>query len=238
MNLVYPVRPGDQNEELRFSLRSVAAHVPHELVFIAGHVPAWCANVVGLELEQTGSKYQNSTANLRAVLEHELAGDELVLVNDDMYALEPLEGPPAVLHRGPVRALLETRYGGRRRSDYGEGMAATLELLERLGYPDPLSYELHVPLVIDRELMLEVLELMAREPHTGLHKRTIYGALANLAGELARDVKVTFGAPTREHLAGTWLSTDDRSFPRARRHLERMFPARSRYELADERQHP
>lgn len=41
-DLVWIVKPGDGNEELRWSLRSAVAHVPHERVWIVGSRPGWC----------------------------------------------------------------------------------------------------------------------------------------------------------------------------------------------------
>jgi hypothetical protein len=60
-DLVYVVREGDRNNELRHSLRSVVANVPHRLVWIAGYKPGWVSDLVGyIPMAQRGTKWQNS----------------------------------------------------------------------------------------------------------------------------------------------------------------------------------
>jgi hypothetical protein len=44
-DVVYVVRPGNRNEELRYSLRSIAAHLPHRRVWLAGFCPSWVRNI-------------------------------------------------------------------------------------------------------------------------------------------------------------------------------------------------
>ncbi|MEU0273202.1 hypothetical protein ABZ129_15340, partial [Streptomyces sp. NPDC006307] len=59
-DIVVPVREGAVNEQLRFALRSWAAHLPHGRVWLVGHRPRWAANVEHIATRQTGTKYQNS----------------------------------------------------------------------------------------------------------------------------------------------------------------------------------
>ncbi|MGJ3558831.1 hypothetical protein ACR6C2_07580 [Streptomyces sp. INA 01156] len=63
-------------------------------------------------------------------------------------------------------------------------MQETRDLLVDQGCPDPLSYELHVPLPVEKTPMLHALD-------TGrhldvLHKRTAYGNLAEIGGSRSR----------------------------------------------------
>lgn len=205
-DVVYVVRPGDHNQHLRYSLRSLE-HLPHGRVWIAGYCPSWAVGVGRIPVEQTGSKYRNSTANLRAALEHPDVSDRFVLFNDDFFVMEPVNELP-VLHRGPIRCV-EDYYVARRSGAYLRGMRETRGLLESIGYDEPLSYELHVPMLVDKAGMLAALD-------TGrhldvLHKRSLYGNLAGLGGAETTDVKVMHRGPRFDRTL-PFLSTMPDSF--------------------------
>ena len=184
-DVVYVVRRGHTNEELRHSLRSLA-NLPHRRVWIAGFIPRWVRGVGRIPVAQKRSKYLNSTANLRAALEHPQIADEFLLFNDDFFVMRPLTEMP-ILHRGPIQPVIDL-YRRIDNGPYVRGMEQTRDLLVELGHPDPLSYELHVPLPVRREAMLEALDLGRRIQV--LHKRTLYGNLARLGGTRSPDVKV------------------------------------------------
>ncbi|WP_406425861.1 hypothetical protein [Streptomyces sp. NBC_01589] len=156
-DIVVPVREGAVNEQLRYALRSWAAHLPHGRVWLVGHRPQWAAGVGHIPTRQAGTKYQNTTVAVRAACEHPDVSERFLLCNDDFFAMHPVEEMP-VFHRGPVRRV-EAYYAARASGKYLRGMRETRELLESLGHPEPLSYELHVPLPVDRAGMLNVLEL-------------------------------------------------------------------------------
>lgn len=233
VDVVYVVREGDENPELRLSLRSIAAHVPHRRVWIVGYTPRWVTGVESIRTEQAGSKWVNSTANVVAACRHPDVSDRFVLCNDDMYVLRPLVDLDVelALHRGRARDVLaESRSRRLHDPTYTDGMAATIDLLESWGHLDPLSYELHIPMVVDKAVMLDVLDRSAGA-HPCRHKRTLFGNVAGVGGVQVDDVKVAFGGPTAEDLAGTFVSTNDRTIRRGRRALERCFPAPGPYEL-------
>lgn len=194
MDVVYLVRPGDANDELRYSLRSLT-NVPHDAVWIAGHKPPWVSNVRHLPTVQTASKHSNAFGNLLAALRCDEISPEFVLMNDDFFITSPLPGVPT-LHRGPVADVVaEYRRMFPRGSLYTEAMRATMEWLQAQGIDEPLSYELHMPMVIDRAGMLEVI---ARAEDDGVdvqrfHYRTAWGNLAGVGGERVDDCKVYRG---------------------------------------------
>ena len=41
MDIVYNCRPGKQNEELRYSIRSVMENLPHDNLWVVGGKPEW-----------------------------------------------------------------------------------------------------------------------------------------------------------------------------------------------------
>lgn len=224
MDVVYVCRAGT-NPELRYSLRSLT-NVPHGRVWILGGWPGWVRNVETVEVPQLGTKYANTTRAVREACSHPGISDPFWLWNDDMYAIQPTTG--GHFHRGRVRDVLdlyERRYPG---GPYAVGMRATLERLEEHGYVDPWSYELHVPLIVHKAPMIEALDLGADVPVW--HKRTAYGAVANVGGSFMEDVKV-YEAGGRVPV-GPWLSSSDGSFSGLEAFLGGLFPAAGPYELA------
>lgn len=190
MDWVIPVRVAARSEELRYMLRSLAEHVPqHGRVWLVGHRPAWARAVEHIPTVQDGTKYQNTTRAVRAACENEQVSDPFVLANDDMFTMRRCREIP-VLHRGPIREV-EAYYARRGSGAYLRGMRETRELLEQLGVVEPLSYELHVPLVVGKAAMLAALD--AGRGLDVVHKRSLYGNLAGVGGVQATDIKIIHG---------------------------------------------
>ncbi|MFJ1695657.1 hypothetical protein ACIOHC_10980 [Streptomyces sp. NPDC088252] len=210
-DIVVPVREGAANTQLRYALRSWAANLPHRRVWLIGYRPAWVADVEHLPTRQSGTKYQNTTVAMRAACEHPDVTDRFLLCNDDFFVMQAQESMP-VLHRGPVREV-ERYYETRNSGKYLRGMQETRALLESLGHSDPLSYELHVPLLVDKAGMLDALD--AGQRLDVVHKRTLYGNLAGLGGDRIDDVKVLTRSP-RFPAESPYLSTMPDSFAHGR----------------------
>lgn len=228
-DLVVPVRVGAVNEQLRYALRSWAAHLPHRHVWLVGYRPPWLSGVRHIPTGQTGhSKYRNTTTAVRAACEHPEVSDPYLLCNDDFFVMRPVVGGVPVLHRGPV-AEVERYYAARRSGRYLRGMRETRDLLAQLGHPDPLSYELHVPLLVDKTDMLHALDV-GRHLDV-LHKRTLYGNLAGLGGQQTADVKVLSRAAVFDR-DGMFLSTmpDSFTFGGVGAFIRRRFPLPGPYE--------
>lgn len=227
MDAVYVVRPGEYNEELRYSIRSLVAHLPFDQLVIAGHVPGWLKPDVALEVPQArGAKQSNARANLDAAIASPDVSEPFLYLNDDMFVMAPLPRMP-MLHNGPVAEFV-ARHAKLRTSGYMQAAIKTAERLAELGVRDPLSYELHVPMVVDKPGLSEALD--AGRGIAGLHWRTLYGNLAGVGGELMADCKVY---TLRDEFRGlAFLSTSDRRFKHypVGAYIRDAFPTPSAYE--------
>lgn len=220
MDVVYLCRHGD-NPELMYSLRSLT-NIPHDRVWIFGGAPHWVKGVTVIDIPEQGNKHRHTNITMRAACEHPDVSDPFIYMNDDFYITRPITEIPT-LNYGKVRQVIDAYHDqGFFTSRYVVGMEATLQALEANGYPDPLSFELHVPMVIHKQAMLHALDLGPYQ------RRTVYGALAGLTGTTTRDVKLT---STRQPLPdGPFMSTSDTSFRGARATLRKLFPTKSPYE--------
>lgn len=188
--VVWVVRPGDDNEPLRYSLRSVAANLPHYTAWIAGHKPSWVGRKVNHlpTVQRPGDRHGNVRRNITAACH---AVDEWVLMWDDIYVTRPTPTIP-VLHRGTVRELMREKAAANEVRSYERDIEATGRVLEHLGYPDPLCYDcLHVPHTIHSPDMLKAIQLA--EQHQVKMILTLHGNLAQVGGTKDVNAKADTG---------------------------------------------
>lgn len=221
-DVVYRVRPGDNNEELRFSLRSLV-HLPHRKVWLVGHKPAWVNNVEHIPGNLHAGKWANVFDNLRIACRHRGITDPFVLFDDDMYLTENIDEIPSH-YRGPLAAQVNPQ----RRSAWDESLQHTLDYLTAQGHADPISYELHIPYLVHKAQMLQALDEAADWSWPNPPQwRTLDGNRWQRGGTQAADVKIR----NRNTPTDTWvLSSSGPSFNTIRPQLERQFPAPCRYE--------
>jgi hypothetical protein len=216
-DVVYLLRNGDQNEELRYSLRSLT-NLPHRRVWLAGFQPSWTTNVERIPVRQRHGKWDNQQNNLLAACTHPDLSERFVLFNDDFFVVHPILAVP-VLHRGPFSSIVD-RY--RTRGDeYGRRMRATVDLLGL----DALAYDaIHVPMTFGKTELGGMLDDLP----DGLLFRSVYGNRLAVGGVKHRDVK------SRHRIGdGPFASTSDGAFKRrpAGKALRAMFPSPSPYEV-------
>jgi hypothetical protein len=225
MDVVYVCRPGNRNEELRYSLRSLV-NVPHERVWIAGHMPTFVRGAEHIPVRFARSNHAHTSASLRAACSHAEVSETFVLMNDDFFVIRPMAEIP-VLHRGPIEdvAAEYVRRGG---MTYVASMRKAASWLAAQGCEPVLSYELHVPLPVVKAKMAEVLGLGV--PGLESHKRTVYGNLGGIGGERSEDYKVIGQEWSK---AWPFISTMDHTFARDEvgRYIRARFPEPSPYEV-------
>lgn len=229
--LVVPVREAGSNEELRFALRSWCLNLPHAAVWLVGYRPHWVDGVGHIPTDQAGlSPWEATSVAMRAACEHPDIPEEFVWLDDDVFAVRPVDAVP-VLHRGQLRDVAAGRAVSAARTvdEYGPQLFGALQRLERLGFEDPLCFELHVPMTVRKGLMVEALEVAAG---VDAAKRTVYGALAGLEGERVPDVKVSWRAPRGYGPQSVYVSTAPDAFTNGHvgKWIRAMFPGRCQYE--------
>ncbi len=165
-DLVVPVREDRQPAaQVRPAFRE--ANLPHRRVWIIGYRPPRLGGVGFIPTQRAGrTKYANTTLAIGTLQEH--------TPRTTCSFMEPLESMP-VLHRG--RSVRWRSTTARASGSYLRGMRETRDLLVQYGHEDPLSYELTVPLLVDKAGMLHALETGGLDV---LHKRTAHGILAQV----------------------------------------------------------
>jgi len=216
VDVVYICRDGD-NEELRYSLRSVVKHLAHTNVWVVGGRPDWYTGN-HIRLPQLDNKYANARANLQAIVACSDITDEFVLMNDDFYVMSPVELVP-YYHGGDLMDKIRVFEGFAAKSKYLAMLWDTLHILAYHGSPTTLDYALHIPMRMRRSELAPLLRYEASI-------RTLYGNLQKVGGEQIPDVKVHTrrdGPPQHDYMLSDFpfLSTHDRTFHTVRKQLLR-----------------
>lgn len=235
MDIVYLLKDEPIIDELTLSLRSLV-HVPHDKIFFVGGFPTNInpEKVYHIEFKQKGTKYKNTTNMLKAVSKNLKISDKFILMNDDFMFMEDIKDPETELnlHRGYVDDIIKDyleRYKGQEHP-YVTGMEDTKRVLQGLGYVNPLSYELHIPIVMHRTNLQQMFRLPGLDAIPVLHKRTLYGNMYLRNSQYTEDVKMDLHHPELPQNT-KFLSTSDMYFRQLKPFLLSMFDKPSEYEL-------
>lgn len=206
-DVLYMVKPGEENEELKYSLRSLK-NLNHGQVFIAGYKPSWVNDrILHIPVDQDGEKYDNVRKNWLAALHDDRLSDDFVLMNDDFFIMQPTKEIPVLRRKKNIEHYIELFEKLNPTSHYVTTMKKSRDLLRSWGVEDIDSYDLHVPMLINKQKMLALFD---KESDFG-HRRTVYGNYYKLGGERIADVKVINDAQAIPYTQ-QFLSTIDESF--------------------------
>lgn len=226
-DVVYVVRVGDKDEELRYSLRSLA-NLPHGSVWIAGGRPRFLdLDAVGhIEVHERPGGHRHAKAALRAACLHPDVSEEFYYFNDDFFVMAPIS-EWVVMHRGPLADHIASKS---MLSAYTRASVKTADILRQRGIDAPLMYDLHAPLLVTKAGMLECLDIAKHANDPLLQERTLFGNLFGVGGEKRRNYKV--GRDARGWQSWPFTSTNDNTFRAAPigEFIRSKFPDRSVYE--------
>ena len=229
MDFVYICKDG-HNEELRYSIRSVMASFPDAKVWLVGGRPSWYTGNF-IFIQQRSAKYINAVNNLKAICSSEDISEEFVLMNDDFYIVEKIESVET-LHGGLLIDKINLYKKITTQSGYISKLEKTFVKMTDLGIKSPLDYELHVPMIMEKNK----LKIVLRHGSEFLW-RSMYGNIFNIGGTEMEDVKVYTEGPltaksyeikNKQH---RYLSSTDSSFQMIYSIvLKELFKSKSIYE--------
>jgi hypothetical protein len=202
-------------------------------VTIVGHAPYWVNRdrveyVPGNKAKHR--KQENVYNNILAAVTHPGHADEVVLMNDDFFILQPVTGPVQMAYRCDLaRHVAKVPPGW-----WHDSLAITEKWLRSQGCPEPLlSYELHRPFPVKARDMAAVL-LYARQvqPRNPPQWRTLYGNYFQVPAIRVDDAKISGYAHDRPLPDVPFLSTEDSAWIKARfaAELRDRYPYPSPYE--------
>lgn len=196
-------------DELRYCLRSLK-NIPHGNVFICGDKPDFISDrVIYLPRKIRGKTAQlDCELNLRLALEDDRLSENFIYMNDDFMILKKITHLPAY-QNGTIRDLIKSR-PERQFIKYNNSLSETAKYLNN--FDSPLSYELHIPMVMNKYDRLEISNDIMPILISGktILPRSIYGNIFCDICEYRKDVKLY--AENSQPIDKVFLSTIERSF--------------------------
>jgi hypothetical protein len=210
MDFVYICKEGI-NEELKYSIRSVVESFPDSNIWVVGGKPDWYVGNY-IKVEQRESKYKNAVENLKTISASDQISESFVLMNDDFYIIKKINKIEN-FHGGYLLNKINLYQKLNGNSQYTRKLSGTYKKLKALGFENPLDYELHVPMIMEKTKLKTVLELIDQ-----FLWRSIYGNKFEVGGTEMQDVKVYTSGPlvlksyNLNIDSHTYLSSADSSF--------------------------
>ena len=227
MDIVYLVKDTQENEELRYSLRTVQDNFPHDRVFFVGGKPNGLEPDGLIMVSQDGfTKWDNTHKMIQAVCLCDELSDDVVLFNDDFFVMKPVPGVEYY-----YEGMLSEKYAKLKQQfpnspKYRSRLGNAIQMLHDKMY-GTFNYEVHLPFVFNRK---EMLQLYKEFPY-GSAMRSMYANRFNKGGVNTSDVKIYNDSQiiTGEE---TFLSTTDRSFKELKvgDRIRKAFPHKSIFE--------
>ena len=237
MDIVYTVKQSDTNEELLYSLRSIA-NMPHDRVYMIGGCPKFINrdNVTWISTPAQDTKYKSTTMNLQVAVSLNELSEDFIWMNDDFYILQKIQDPVKELNlmQGTIKQIVQSFLDRNRRlTKYMYGAQRTMLYLNSIGFKDPIGYELHTPFIYNKKRVIEMFKLSGIKDVPILHKRSVYGTLYMKNSVKTKDVKVLRASSVEKSELDMqkFLSSSDYTWPKIRPYLSSKFTEKCKYEL-------
>lgn len=198
MDFVYVCRSGE-NEELRYSIRSVVSNYPESSIWLFGGKPAWYKGNY-IHVQDIGNKFKNITECYKEISKTKQLSD-FVLMNDDFFILN--QSKINYFYDGTLKEKYESHGSIHGTTEYFRVLSYANRFLEQRGISNALNYDTHTPMIMNREKLSEIVGF-SNAP------RSVYGNMFNVGGIKIDDVKVY--KSTKNIIAGDFISTEDNSF--------------------------
>lgn len=230
--LICPVRPGDNNEELRYAMRSWETNLilPDLELMVVGHVPAWMKPDIHIE----GNAYRSlpfavfDNIRLSAAAGAQMGYEDAIYMNDDFFCLDPV-GAVLPVKRNCTLAEHVAMFPTNAGLWWPKSLDLTASWLAEAGFPHPDSYEVHRPLAASLSGMIEALGRWDLGSSDLVPQwRTIYGVLNEVEAYPVVDAKLSSRSPG---FGTPWVSTADETWRRYATGFRKRFQKPSRWEI-------
>ena len=237
IDIVYILGDGSRwnNNEIRYSLRSLEKNFEHRKVFIIGEKPEWITNVIHIPIidgksNENGIKLLNAKRKYLTAATDMRISKDFVLMNDDFFFLEKMENI-SNYSRGTLSEMIKRHptKGGY----YYRSLMDTRHRLSTMGIEEPIDFEVHAPIIFNKEKLSEVIGMIGQDKTYSF--RSCYGNLMRLESETIMDFKAAnlleFTIQTRKDRE--FLSINDAlvACKEFREWIQIKFPKPSKYEL-------
>lgn len=233
MDIVYPIKKTILNEELKYSLRSLI-NIPHNKVFIIGDLAEFIneEEVYYIPANKLESRYKTTTNHLKLAVLNDNISEDFIWMNDDFFILKSITEKDLLLNRGLLRDQVAFYHKYHNPLTKFDRLVenATLEL-NHLGFVNPISFELHCPIIINKTKFKSIEDKINTES-LNCCKRSVYGNYFIKESKTMNDVKVLSTHIFKEDNQGQlpFISCSESCFNKIKPFLENKFPNKCKYE--------
>jgi len=232
LDILYILGAGSRwhDNEIRYSLRSVEKYLNINKVFIVGEIPEWMTNVVHIPTKDKSiNKLINARAKYLAGANNRELSARFILMNDDFFILKQTEIKNYTRGKTEIMIRRHQTMAGY----YFKALCQTKNRLDAMGITDPKDFEVHSPIIFDKEKLKTVIAMMGENSVYLL--RTAYGNMTNLETTKVEDFKACNVREFENQLKrkAEFLSINDALVicPEFTNWLKVKYPDVSKYEL-------
>jgi inositol phosphorylceramide mannosyltransferase catalytic subunit len=174
-DLLYVLDDSSQwkDHEIKYSIRSAVKNIKFRKIFVVGHKPDFLKNVIHIPfISKKETKFARVSEQIREACKDNRLSDSFICMNDDFFFLQPQE--IKTYHKGSLKDHIEERQEG----TYKEFLKNTAEL-----FNNPLSYEVHYPMVIEKRKFFQL------PVNDNVMWRSYYGNYYKIPAEKTDDFK-------------------------------------------------
>ena len=226
-DIIYILREDIESEELRYSLRSLK-NFPHRKVFFIGGQPKDLKPDVAVPHKQVGDcKWELIKSSMWKAVSLEDLTEDFFLFNDDFFIMKPFKGAFVnYVDKTLDDRLVELRQVNKWLNPYGRTVFKVNEELKALGIKHPLNFEVHLPMLLNKELVKTSINKCSSP-----QMRSVYGNITKCKTIQHTDVKVYDLETLPED--PDFLSTNDSIFRDGKvgEYIRAQFPEPSRFEV-------
>ena len=206
-DIVYVLKNDVEPDELRYSLRSVEKNFRYNKIWFYGGCPGGIVPDYYVNFRQDGgTKYEKTRSTFKSIFENDEITEKFYLFNDDFFIMRPYNQLTPRTNGSIVRQAQRVELANNGRTRYSKRLRRAASFLEDNSL-DTISYECHVPILIDRKKALKILEF--EDPNAIF--RSTYGNCYEIGGILKPDSKIADLTTVPDELYDV-VSTSDESF--------------------------
>lgn len=205
-DIAYILRNGVSSNEIKYSLRTLSC-LKHGRVFICGGLPSYINKNKVTHIKAKDSKNNkllNAIDKIKEICNTKEVSDDFILMNDDFFFLKPVDNVK-IYYNGTLDHMEKTHIS--KAGYYYKAIRLTLKTLRDRGIKNPLNYEVHYPIVFNKEKFLEVMSTI--NPEYPILFRSFYCNMLGVPGEDRNDVKAYSVVDLNRLLKTEFFSTDD-----------------------------
>jgi glycosyltransferase involved in cell wall biosynthesis len=202
VDVVIPMGTGSQSgdNELRFCLRAIERLLKgYRNIYIVGHLPRWCTNVVHIKHSEYHPKANNIHDKVAAACKHPDITDDFILFNDDYFLVQAVDAPIYPYYYSD--SALDEVMTRPKADPYRRLVVDTYSEINTARY-----YDIHCPIVINKEAFLS--QTYNRKYEGGILVKTSYCAHFQPVNSIKRADPILRDKHTIEEIRAIELTTD------------------------------